>query len=99
MNNPALPNGLGLKRAFRLFVRARTCEKLSAENPAQPIDKFRFGRENPRKSKEIQRSEAGVFSAKQRGAKKIQMTRPDQYDDPRPNWNQPDKIQSVSVFQ
>jgi hypothetical protein len=29
-------------------------KKLSAENPAQPIDKSRFGRENPRKSKEFQ---------------------------------------------
>jgi hypothetical protein len=32
----------------------RAQEKSSAENPAQPIDITRFGRENPRKSKEIE---------------------------------------------
>jgi hypothetical protein len=39
----------------------------------QPIDKSRFGRENPRKSKEIQPSDRGAFAAKQARAKKTQM--------------------------
>jgi hypothetical protein len=39
------------------FLRQdRAQEKPSAKNPAQPIDKSRFGRENPRKSKEFQPS-------------------------------------------
>jgi hypothetical protein len=40
---------------------------------AQPIDKSRFGRENPRKSKEIQPSDRGAFAAKQPRGKKTQM--------------------------
>jgi hypothetical protein len=38
----------------------------------QPIDKSRFGRENPRKSKEIQPSDRGAFAAKQPRGKKTQ---------------------------
>ena len=48
-------------------------EKLLRVYPAQPIDKSRFGRENPRKSKEIQPSKSGIFAAKRRGPKKIQI--------------------------
>ena len=71
MNNPALPNRLD-SRAFRLLGRAGGHEKFFAENPAQPIDKSRFGRENPRKSKLFQPPKAGVFAAKWGGAKKTQ---------------------------
>jgi hypothetical protein len=48
-------------------------KKLLRVYPAQPIDKSRFGRENPRKSKEIQPSKSGIFAAKRRGPKKIQI--------------------------
>jgi hypothetical protein len=40
---------------------------------AQPIEKSRFGRENPRKSKEFQPPKSGVFAAKRRGLKKTQI--------------------------
>src|SRR5262249_32431820 len=39
------------------------------------VDKSRFGRENPRKSKEIQPSKVEGFEAKRRGAKKTQTDR------------------------
>jgi hypothetical protein len=56
MNNLALPNGsiTGAPSGFSRQEKAQ--EKISAENPAQPIDITRFGRENPRKSMEIQPS-------------------------------------------
>jgi hypothetical protein len=73
MNNPALPNGLDLTRPFRLLGRAGGHENIFAENRAQPIDKSRFGRRNPRKSKLFQPSETGVFAANWGGAKKTQM--------------------------
>ena len=50
MNNPAPPNGLD-SRPFRLLGEPGVSKKFFAENRAQPIDKSRFGRENPRKSK------------------------------------------------
>jgi hypothetical protein len=37
MNNPALPNGLDLKRPFRLLGRAGGHEKIFAENPVNPL--------------------------------------------------------------
>jgi hypothetical protein len=55
MNNPALPKGLD-RRSRPGFSPQEGHENFSAENPAQPIDKSRFGRENPRKSKEFQPS-------------------------------------------
>jgi hypothetical protein len=54
--------------------RAESAEKNSFPLlAAQPIDKSRFGRENPRKSKEIQPSDREAFAAKQARVKKTQM--------------------------
>jgi hypothetical protein len=55
-----------------LSTGKREREETFAEKPAQPIEKVRFGRENPRKSKIIQRSQTGVFAAKRAQAKKTQ---------------------------
>jgi hypothetical protein len=56
MNNPALPMASTAEARSGFSRQDRAQEKTSAENPAQPIDIYRFGRENPRKSKEIQPS-------------------------------------------
>jgi hypothetical protein len=48
-------------------------EIFSAENLAQPVEKVRFGRKNPRKSKEIHLSKTEVLAAKQARTKKTQM--------------------------
>jgi hypothetical protein len=42
MTNPALPNGVDRRSPFWLLAPRQGSRKLSAENPAQPIDKFRF---------------------------------------------------------
>jgi hypothetical protein len=55
MNNSADPHiELGRILAGSPDTRGKACENFFGENPAQLIDNSRFGRENPRKSKEIQ---------------------------------------------
>src|ERR1700727_2187963 len=80
MKNPALPNGLDLKRPSASRAGDGGSKKFSAENPAQPIDIPRFGREDPRKSKEIQGNPTllkRISEAKWRRFKKTQTDRPD----------------------
>jgi hypothetical protein len=77
MNNLALPKAstAGTRSGFS---PQEGHENFSAENLAQPIDITRFGRENPRKSKEIQGIPTlinGVFAAKWAGPKKTQIDR------------------------
>jgi hypothetical protein len=59
MNNRALQKASTLSARSGFSRRVRAQEKAFAENPAQPIDKSRFGRENPRKSKEFQPPKQG----------------------------------------
>jgi hypothetical protein len=53
-------------------VRAKGARKILPAKSAEPIEKSRFERENPRKSKTIQYPSAGVFAAKRPRAKTIQ---------------------------
>jgi hypothetical protein len=59
MNNPPFRMASTAGARFGFSRQDRAQEKTSAENPAQPIDKSRFERENPRKSKEIQSPKQG----------------------------------------
>jgi hypothetical protein len=61
---PAIQGCKGVKRPRKFFP----------EKSVQPIDKSRFGRENPRNSKEIQPPFSGDFTAKEPPTKTIQMT-------------------------
>jgi hypothetical protein len=78
VNNPALPFA---KTAGALCGAAnegkKGREKYFPLQAAKPIEKAQFGRENPRKSKTIQHSRAGVLAAKRPGAKKTQTDRSD----------------------
>jgi hypothetical protein len=86
MDNPMLPPGLDRRLLSRRLSAPgkKAARKFVPQNPAQPIDKSRFGRENPRKSKEIQPSKVWVFEAKQPRPKKTQTDRTDQRRRPLP---------------
>jgi hypothetical protein len=62
MSNPALPHDLDPKFPCGDAKSGQEGhEKISAEKSMQAIEKARFGRENPRKSKRIQPLKTGVF--------------------------------------
>src|ERR1700722_4868772 len=73
MSNPSFSHAESWGRRFDgSSRRQKREEKTSGENLVQPIDIYRFGRENPRKSKENQPPKAGVFVGKRGRSKKTQ---------------------------
>ncbi len=97
MKGPALPHAKIVAIVPRAPTRRQKPEKISScSKPRNPLKSLEFGRENPRKSKEIQPSWSGVLAAKRPRAKKTQTGQPDQSRGQLLRRRQTDSIQMQS---